>query len=326
MTVKIGILGAADIAPVAVTEPAQTVDGVEVTVVAARDPKRAQEFATKHDIPKVAQTYEEVLTDPTVDVVYVPTPASLHGKWTKKAVEAGKIVLCEKPFTANAAEAREVAEAAQDANVLVMEAMHSVYHPMWQEAKRVIASGELGDLQSIEAVFNWPIPDKSDIRWNPELAGGAVMDLGIYPITLLMDLFGPLTVVDAEAEDEDGVDAWLTGNLRTEAGVPIRFETSMDPDVEMSQVLRVEGDEGDLVFDGYVHPHNVGSLEVTVDGKTRTVEKDERSSYSYMVEVLRDAIEGGTGVETDADRAVEVMGLVDELYLAAGLPLRQPSA
>jgi predicted dehydrogenase len=123
-TVRIGILGAARIAPNAIIKPAQNSTETEIVAVAARDPQRAKEFAAKHGIPSVLPGYAELLADPDIDAVYNPLPNSLHGRWTLAAIDAGKHVLCEKPFTANAEEARTVAKAAEASGLVVLEAFH----------------------------------------------------------------------------------------------------------------------------------------------------------------------------------------------------------
>src|SRR4051812_35020855 len=120
-TLRIGTLGAARIAPAALIKPARLVDGVEVVAVAARDRARAQKFATKQGIPRVVESYEALIADPEIDAIYNPLPNGLHGVWTKAALAAGKHVLCEKPFTANADEARDVAAAADASGLVVME-------------------------------------------------------------------------------------------------------------------------------------------------------------------------------------------------------------
>ncbi len=326
MTLRIGILGAADIGPKAVINPAKELPGVEVTAVAARDGRRAAAYAQEHDIPRVLPDYEAVVSDPDIDIVYIPTPASLHGYWTKRAVAEGKVVLCEKPFAANSEEAQEVATAAAQANVLVMEAMHSLYHPLWTAAKQAIDSGELGKLESIDVDFSWPIADKGDIRWNPNLAGGALMDMGIYPVTLLSYLFGDLTVLSSEAREEDGVDGTLTAQMETSDGVQISFKTSMDADATPAQILEVTGSEGSLTLTGFVHPYDGGKLTVTASGGSQELLADERTSYSFMLEVLRNAVNEGGDIITDAARAVTTMQLIDQLYEAAGLEPRQPTA
>jgi predicted dehydrogenase len=125
-----GTLGAARITPKALIEPARAVPEVTVTAVAARDPQRARAFAAKHGVARVHDSYEALIADPDVDAIYNPLPNSLHAPWTLRAIAAGKHVLCEKPFTSNAAEAEQVAAAARASGLVVMEAMHYRYHPL----------------------------------------------------------------------------------------------------------------------------------------------------------------------------------------------------
>jgi predicted dehydrogenase len=143
-TLRIGCLGAARIAPAALTKPAAGNPGVSCAAVAARDVTRARAFADKHKIPVVHDSYDALLADESLDAIYNPLPNGLHGLWTLKALEAGKHVLCEKPFTANAAEAARVADAAEKSGLVVMEAFHWRYHPLAARVLDIIASGELG--------------------------------------------------------------------------------------------------------------------------------------------------------------------------------------
>ncbi|MEI8082305.1 MAG: Gfo/Idh/MocA family oxidoreductase, partial [Actinomycetes bacterium] len=164
--VRIGVLGAARIAPGALIKPAKDIAEVVVAAVAARDVSRAETFAAKHGIAGVHDSYEALIADPDVDAVYNPLPNGLHGRWTRAAIEAGKHVLCEKPFTANAAEAREIAELAAGSDRVVMEAFHYRYHPLALRAEEIIASGELGVLQRVDVAFCFPLPKFSDIRYD----------------------------------------------------------------------------------------------------------------------------------------------------------------
>src|SRR6201985_1995904 len=173
--VRIGVFGAARITPTALIKPARGNAEVVVAAVAARDLSRAQAFAAKHGIARVHDSYAALIADPDLDAVYTPLPTGLHGRWTRAALTAGKHVLCEKPFTANAAEAREIAALAADSDRVVMEAFHYRYHPLTLRAEEIIASGELGTLQHVEAALCFPLPKFSDIRYNYELAGGATM-------------------------------------------------------------------------------------------------------------------------------------------------------
>src|SRR5205823_7405165 len=180
MSLRIGILGAARIAPAALVKPAASNSSVSVTAVAARSLDRAQAFATRHGIERAYAGYEELLADPEIDAVYNPLPNGLHGRWTLAALAAGKHVLCEKPFTANAAEAREIAHLAEASDRVVMEAFHYRYHPLALRIEEIVASGELGKLKHVETALCFPLPKFSDIRYNYALAGGATMDAGCY--------------------------------------------------------------------------------------------------------------------------------------------------
>src|SRR5882724_12256024 len=162
---RIGVLGAARIAPNALIKPAAAGEDVVVASVAARDRSRAQEYAAKHGIPTVHDSYEALLADPTLDAVYNPLPNGLHGRWTMAALAAGKHVLCEKPFTANADEAEAVADAATRSGLVVMEAFHYRYHPLFKRAVEIVRSGEIGTIERIETALCFPLPKFSDIRY-----------------------------------------------------------------------------------------------------------------------------------------------------------------
>ena len=232
---RIGILGAARIAELSIVKPAAAT-GQRLVAVAARDVARAQKFATAHGVERVRETYQDVIDDPEVEVVYNPLANSLHGPWNLRAIEAGKHVLSEKPFAANAAEARLVADAARSAGVTVLEAFHYPFHPLWQRAVEVLASGTIGEVQHVETLLRMPAPPDSDPRWSIELAGGATMDLGCYALHAqrqigLRFLGGEPRVVSGVARERaghPGVDATLSVELRSPLGpraVPARTWT-----------------------------------------------------------------------------------------------------
>jgi predicted dehydrogenase len=182
---RIGILGAARIAPYALIRPARSMPEVQIAAIAARDPDRARRFARKHGIPKVHNSYAALIEDSNIDAVYNALPNSLHAVWTLRALQAGKHVLCEKPMASNAHEAARMAEAAQAAGRLLVEAFHYRYHPLALRMKEIIDSGELGHLAHFEASFCVLIPDPGNIRFRYDCAGGSTMDVGCYAINLL---------------------------------------------------------------------------------------------------------------------------------------------
>ena len=206
--IRFGILGAAAIALNALIKPAHDRDSVTVTSMAARDEMRASTFAAKHRIHRVLHSYDDVVTDPAIDAVYIPLPNGLHGEWTVRAIEAGKHVLCEKPFTANSDEARTVAAVAASSDVVVMEAFHWRYHRMANRLIEIVQGGEIGALEHIEAAICFPLPNRSDIRYNLGLAGGALMDAGCYAVNMVRALTG----------EEPEIDRAMTGRLRFPSG------------------------------------------------------------------------------------------------------------
>jgi predicted dehydrogenase len=321
---RIGILGAAKIAPPALVRPARAVAEVEVTAVAARDPGRADAFARKHGIARTLPSYQAVLDDPDVDAVYNPLPNGLHAEWTLKALAAGKHVLCEKPFTANAAEARTVAEAAKAAGLVVMEAFHYRYHPLAERMRSIAHSGELGTIRSVSASLCFPLPKFSDIRYDYSLAGGAMMDAGVYPLTCLR-LLGPSEphVVSARAKlRSPEIDRAMSVELGYDGGATGHLEASMWSSKLLRIRARVKGNRGELKVFNFVAPHLRNRLTLTVDGRTTRERVPGDPTYSYQLRAFAAAVLRGEPFPTTPEDAVRTMSLVDDIYTAAGMPLR----
>ncbi len=167
---RIGVLGAARIAELAIVKPAG-VTGDRVVAVAARDRQRAEAFATRQGVERVVDYYDDVVSDPEVEVVYNPLANSLHGPWNLAAIAGGKHVLSEKPFASNADEAREVRDAAATTELTVLEGFHYLYHPVTRRLHELLDSGELGTLRHVEVVMDMPAPNDDDPRWSLQLAG-----------------------------------------------------------------------------------------------------------------------------------------------------------
>ena len=324
---RVGVLGAARIAELAIVEPAHAT-GTRLVVVAARDRARAEAFAAAHGVERATDSYSEVLADPDVDVVYNPLPNALHGPWNLAAVTAGKHVLSEKPFASTAEEAVEVRDAAVKAGVTVVEGFHYLFHPVMQRLFGLLDSGELGDLQRVEALIAMPAPDEGDPRWSFDLAGGALMDLGCYGLHAHRVLGrwagGEPDLIDARAGEragKPGVDEWLEADLRFPSGATGTMRCSMaHPQFEMT--LRVMGSRGEAVVMDFVQPHKDDRVVVSTESGTRTEHLGTRSSYLYQLEVFLSALRGGPPMPTGADDAVVTAELIDRCYRATGLPLR----
>ena len=182
---RIGILGAARIAPMALIRPARSVPEVRVAAVAARDATRARAFADKHGVPKVHAGYDALIADPELDAIYNPLPNSLHCEWTLRALRAGKHVLCEKPIASNAAEAERMAQAAERERPRARRGLPLALPPARRAHARDRAFGRLGDVRRVEASMCIPLPLPGDIRYRFDLGGGATMDTGCYAINLV---------------------------------------------------------------------------------------------------------------------------------------------
>lgn len=325
---RIGILGAARIAPNALIKPAKDNAEVEVVSVAARDVGRAKEFAARHGIPGTHAGYAEMLADPAVDAVYNPLPNGLHGRWTLAALAAGKHVLCEKPFTANAEEARTVADAAAATDRVVMEAFHYRYHPLAARMAEIVGSGELGALRSVEASFCFPLPRFADIRYRFDLAGGALMDAGCYAVHMVRLLGGgEPEVVAAQAKlRDDKVDRAMRADLVFPAGHTGRITCSMWSSDVLRISARVVGERGELRVFNPLSPQFFHRIVVRA-GKARRVEHlSRRPSYAYQLDAFADAVLRGGPVLTDPADSIRTMTVIDAIYRAAGLPVREPAA
>ena len=325
--VRIGILGAARIAPLALIQPAKENAEVVVGAVAARDGARAKAFAAKHDIGRVHESYEALIADPDLDAVYIPLPNGLHGRWTRAALAAGKHVLCEKPFTANAAEAREIAELTAKSDRVVMEAFHYRYHPLALRIEELIAAGTVGKLRRVEAALCFPLPNFSDIRYNYSLAGGATMDAGCYAVHMVRTFGGSTPeVVSAQAKLRDPqVDRAMTAELRFAGGHTGRVRCSMWSSHLLQISTRVVGDRGELRAFNPVMPKYYHQLSIlSVEGK-RVERFTHRPSYAYQLDAFAAAVLRGEPVKTPPQDAIENMAVIDAIYRAAGLPLREPS-
>jgi predicted dehydrogenase len=263
-----------------------------------------------------------------VDAVYIGTPAALHREWAVAAIEAGKHVLCEKPFAANADDARRIAEAARAGEVVVMEAYHWRYHPYAEQIREVIDSGVLGRIDRIEAAFD--IPDgwigRSDIRWDLPLGGGSTMDLGCYSLQWARFAAGSdPDVVSAEAVcPVPGIDGSLGAELRWPSGVTGRVHSSMiAPGDTVEAWLRVTGEHGTMTATNPLAPQHGNSMLV-VDTGDRVWFRPAAttSTYFHQLVAFRDAVAHGASFPTTADDGVRTMELIDACYRAAGLDPR----
>jgi predicted dehydrogenase len=325
--VRIGILGASSFATMTLINPARGNDEVVVAAVGARVMSNAEAFAAKYGIARAYGSYEALIADPDLDAVYVLLPTSLHGRWTRAALAAGKHVLCEKPFTANASEAHEIAELAAKSDRVVMEAIQYRYHPLTLRVEQIIASGELGKLQLVDAALCVLMPRFAGNCYNYTFAGGALMDAGSYVVNMARTFGGSTPkVVAARAKlRSPQVDRSMTAELRFAGGHTGRVRCSLWSSDLFRARAKVVGDRGELRVLSPAAPHLFPWLSIrSAEGK-RVERFSRRVTYEYQLDAFAAAVLRGEPVKTTPEDAVENMTVIDAIYRAAGLPLRNPS-
>ncbi|SDN63524.1 Gfo/Idh/MocA family protein [Allokutzneria albata] len=312
---RIGILGAGRIAEKAVIAPARA-NGFEVAAIAARDHARAQDYARQHGIAKAHKDYMALVEDGSLDAVYVALPPSAHAEWSVTALRAGRNVLVEKPFAANATQAEAMVAAAGDR--VLMEAFHYRYHPLTSRLIDLVAG--LGAIRTIEAVSNVPIPDRSDIRHDPELAGGALMDLGCYPVHLIRTLTGAEPgVVRAEAVREvPGVDLAMAATLALPGGGTAAVRCSMAEGPEIT--LTVVGEHGRLHVTNPTLPQ-AGAL-ISHDGGAPEPVDPLPTTFDCQLAAFAAALRGGAAPLTGGADATANMRVIDRIYQVSGMAPR----
>jgi predicted dehydrogenase len=322
---RIGVLGAAAITPAALLNPAREVPEVTVAALAARDAGRARAYADRHGIPVVHSGYADLVADPELDAVYVPLPNGLHAQWTLAALAAGKHVLCEKPMTANAAQARQVADAAAASGLVVMEAFHYRYHPLVARVLEILGEGTIGAVRHVRTELCFPLPKFGDIRYQLELAGGATMDAGCYAIHFLRLLGGAEPeVVSAQAKlRSPGVDRYMRAQFRFPSGATGQITASMWSARLVGLSAQVTGDAGNLTVFNYIVPHRFPHrLTVRVAGRTIRERVPGEATYTSQLRAFAGAVLHGGPNLTPASDAVRTMSLIDDVYRAAGLQPR----
>ncbi len=257
MMLRWGILGVARINR-ALIPPLQASDRNQLTGIASRNEDRAREAARQSGIPRSYGSYEALLADPEIDVVYVPLPNDLHVEWTVRAARAGKHVLCEKPLALTVEDVDRISEAARASGVVVAEAFMYRHHPQTLRVREIAASGELGRLRHVHGSFTFNIDRESDVRLNPAQGGGSLWDVGCYPVSFTRFVLGeePVEVFGWSVTEGAGVDTTFSGQLRFPSGALASFDCGFRAPFRTR--MEVVGDKGVLVVP---RPFKPGSEE-----------------------------------------------------------------
>jgi predicted dehydrogenase len=301
---RIAILGAARIVKAAVLDPAGQNTDCEIVAIGASTLERAREFAVLHAIP-YAGTYEDVIHRDDVDVVYIALAPSAHAHWTLRALAAGKHVFLEKPATTTLEEAQQIVATAKAANLRLIEAFHYRWHPLFNRAIEIIRSGTLGKLVSISAEFSAPIArNETEFRWRADLGGGALADLGCYPVHWLRHLTGEEPIVSRASQilETDGADRRSEASLMFPSGLGGTLVTDMEPPHGQRRALvEVVGSDAKLTLKNPIAPQFGAELVLEMGGKETRETFTKRPTFAFQLDGVASAILEGTPVACEGE-------------------------
>jgi xylose dehydrogenase (NAD/NADP) len=262
----------------------------QLVAVASRTSEQAQAYAKEWNIPRAFGSYEALLADPDIDVVYNSLPNSLHAEWTIKAVQAGKHVLCEKPIAVTVEQVDAMAAAAQKAGVVLAEAFMYRHHLQTLKVQELVESGAIGELRLVHGSFTYNLTRQGDVRLDPALDGGSIWDVGCYPISYARCVIGaePVEVFGWQVTGPSGVDVTFVGQMRFAGDVIARFDSSFRmPDRAHIEVV---GSEGIINVPDPFKPERDHKILLTRNGETETITIPDQMLYLGEVEDMADAI------------------------------------
>lgn len=264
-----------------------------LSAVASRSAERAEKYAERWEIPTSYGSYEELLADPEIDVVYNPLPNDLHAEWTIEALEAGKHVLCEKPLALTVDEVDAVASAAADAGCVVSEAFMYRHHERTIRVHELLDDDIVGDLQLIKGAFRFNLDRPNDIRWDPARGGGSLWDVGCYPVSFARSLIGeePVEVFGYQRTGPTGVDVTFAGQLRFPDDTLVQVDSSFRAPTRMQ--MEIVGTKGTIRLPRAFKPQTTSTILLQRDETEETIEVEGSELYRGEIEDMADAVLAG---------------------------------
>lgn len=313
-----GILGTANIARRALIPAIKAAKNNQLVAVASRSLTKAQEFARLNGIPKAYGSYEELLNDPDIQAVYIPLPNDQHKPWSIKAMQAGKHVLCEKPIGLNAQEASEMAAAAEEYGVVLMEAFMYRYHPRYEKLIKIVREGTLGDLRSIRVDFTYNQSKPNDIRLVPEMGGGALMDVGCYCIDIARQFAGrePLAVQAQIVRGNTGIDLQVAATMDMGDSIYAQFEAAFN--TFQRRHFHIAGTQGRLdIYEPYYTHGKFVKAVLETSGSRKTFWSWPKNEYRYMIDHFYDVVVNGAEQRFPLSHSMADMRVIDALFESA---------
>jgi len=284
-----GILGAARIIR-SLVPPLQASERNELVALASRRPERAEAEARRFGIPRAVGSYEALLADPGIDVVYVPVPNAFHAEWTVRAARAGKHVLCEKPLALTLEEVDRVAAAAGDAKVVVAEAFMYRHHPQTLKVRELVAGGAVGKPRLVRGAFTFTLTRETDVRLDPAKGGGSVWDVGCYPVSYARFVLGeePAEAFGWQVAGPTGIDETFSGQLRFPSGAILAFDSGFR--APFRTFMEIVGSEGVVTVARPFKPGLAEQIMLTRGEETEAIDVAGQELYRGEVEDMADAV------------------------------------
>jgi predicted dehydrogenase len=313
--VRLGLLSTARINGEILAAAART-DTADVSAVASRERARAEAYAREHGIARAHASYEALLADPDVDAVYVSLPNGPHHEWTVRALEAGKHVLCEKPYSRRPADVVEAFDLADRSGLVLMEAFMYRHHPQWRRVPELVRDGAIGRLRSIHATFGFRLQNVDDVRLRPELDGGALMDVGCYCVSGSRVLAGePERAQGEQVLGPTGVDLAFHGTLRFADDVIAQLDASFV--VASRQRLEAVGEEGAILVEAPWRADWGVRVVLRRGREAEEVEVEPGDMFVLELDNFTGAVEGRVPPLLGRDDALGQARAIDALYRAA---------
>ena len=321
---RIGVLGAANIARqfISAVAPSQL---VSVSAVASRDPGKAEAFAKETGVSRWHGSYEALLADPAIDAIYNPLPNTLHAEWSIRATEAGKHVLCEKPLSTSAADARAMFAAAKRNKVHLVEAYPYMAQPLTGKLRQLLAANAIGKPQIVQSSFGVSFSNPADIRMKPDVGGGALLDAGSYALSLIRLVSGeaPGRVSASVRWSDTGVDRTMLATLEFPGGLLAQMSCSLGTCFHRHALIA--GETGTIETNYLNHPPIGGPPAMTVkrgskiDAVTEIVETDGGNGFFYETESFARLVASGSAQWTGATPAesIDIAGMLEAIAASA---------
>ncbi|MCJ7487995.1 MAG: Gfo/Idh/MocA family oxidoreductase [Candidatus Aminicenantes bacterium] len=312
-----GILGCAGIAEKAFIPAVRRSRNGVLAGIAARDESRARDWADRFGFLRSHRTYQELVEDPAIDAVYIPLPNDLHAEWSIRAMRAGKHVLCEKPMAMNALEVRAMIGAAEAAGVQLMEGFMYKFHPQMEKALALIGEGKIGELRSVHSSFTFKFERTgTNYRWFPAMGGGALYDVGCYPISLARLIFGaePISAfARARIDPGTGVDMTSAALLEFPGGRFAQCDASFESHFQSR--LLAAGAEGTIALTRAFSAKDFDTaIEIVRGDAKETVRIPRADMFTLMTEHFVDAVLEKKPLRYPAGDALANMHAIDACF------------